>query len=96
MLCLHILKQITNLNQQKMTNLEKTFNFIKSLNLQEDSFYAITIYKDSATLQGHVTSNLLTTFNLLSKTGKFIHGNVEFLIEDFDKYQEYKFNIVLT
>ena len=79
-----------------MTNLEKTSEFIKSLNLQEDLFYAITIYKDSAVLQGHITSNLLSTFNRISETGKFIHGNVEFLIEGSEKYQDYKFNIVLT
>lgn len=79
-----------------MTNLEKTSEFIKSLNLQEDAFYAITIWKDSATLQGHITSDLLSTFNRISKTGKFINGNVEFLIEDLEKCQEYKFNIVLT
>ena len=79
-----------------MTKLEKTSEFIKSLNLQEDSFYAITIRKESATLQGYITSDLLNTFKRLSETGKFINGNVEFFIEDLENCQEYKFNIVLT
>jgi len=85
-----------------MTNLETTSKFIKSLNLQEDSFYAITIYKDYAILQGHITSNLLSTFNRISKEGQLINGNVEFTIQidTILEYKEtdksYKFNIVLT
>ena len=79
-----------------MTNLEKTSKFIKTLNLEDTTFYAITIYKDYAILQGHITSHLLSTFNRISKTGKFINGNVEFFIEDLENCQEYKFKIVLT
>jgi hypothetical protein len=78
-----------------MTNLEKTSKFIKALNLEDNTFYAITIYSDRAVLNGRITSALLRTFNIISSTGQIINGNVEFLIEDNQEFSDYKFNIVL-